>query len=230
MTMTVAHAHPLEAADPDCLGDGAAAELLRDVPWRRMVVLGDSVAAGVREPAEGYRDAAFTDRTGEALLAAHPQGAYRNLGVRDARLAAIRETQLPVALEFAPDLAVVIGGGNDALSRSYTSGRLAEELQSIAVPLRDVGATVVTVGLFDLARSGLVPAEYAPAMVERFDDLDAVTRRVAAEVGALHVDTHRHPRAADPAIFASDRMHANARGHAIAFAAVVRVLSAHATR
>jgi hypothetical protein len=41
------------------------------------------------------------------------------------------------------------------------------------------------------------------------------------------VDTHHHPRAADPEIFASDRMHANARGHAIAFAAIVRALSAH---
>jgi hypothetical protein len=62
-------------------------------------------------------------------------------------------------------------------------------------------------------------------MIERFDDLDAVTASVAAELGALHVDSHHHPRASDPGIFASDRMHANARGHAIAFAATVEALA-----
>jgi lysophospholipase L1-like esterase len=226
--MSVTEIHPLEAADPDCLDDADAVELLRGTPWRRMVVLGDSVAAGIREPAEGYRDQGFADRVGQALLAAHPEGAYRNLGVRDLRLAAIRDTQLPVALEFGPDLAMVIGGGNDTLARSYDAGRVARELREIVVPLSEAGAFVVTIGLFDLARSGLVPAEFAPAMTERFDELDSVTAAVAAEVGALHVDTHHHPRAADPAIFASDRMHANARGHAIAFAAIVRALSAQA--
>jgi lysophospholipase L1-like esterase len=37
----------------------------------------------------------------------------------------------------------------------------------------------------------------------------------------VHVDTHRHPLAADPDIYAADRIHANARGHAVAFAAIV---------
>jgi lysophospholipase L1-like esterase len=223
--MSVTQIHSLEAADPDCLDDADAVELLRGTPWRRMVVLGDSVAAGIREPVEGYRDQGFADRVGQAALAAHPEGAYRNLGVRDLRLAAIRDTQLPVALEFGPDLAMVIGGGNDALARSYDAGRVARELREIVVPLSEAGAFVVTIGLFDLARSGLVTAEYAPAMAARFDELDSVTAAVAAEVGALHVDTHHHPRAADPEIFASDRMHANARGHAVAFAAIVRALA-----
>jgi lysophospholipase L1-like esterase len=226
--MSITEIHSPEAADPDCLADADAVELLRGTPWRRMVVLGDSVAAGVREPVEGYRDQGFADRVGGALLAAHPEGAFRNLGVRDLRLAAIRDTQLPVALGFGPDLAMVIGGGNDALARRYDAERVARELREIVVPLSEAGAFVVTIGLFDLARSGLVPQEYAPAMAARFDELDSITAAVAEEVGALHVDTHHHPRAADPAIFASDRVHANARGHAVAFAAIMRALSAHA--
>ena len=226
--MTISEIHPLEATDPDGLDDADAVELLRATPWRRMIVLGDSVAAGIREPVDGYRDQGFADHVGDALLAAHPEGAFRNLGVRDLRLAAIRDTQLPVALEFGPDLAMVIGGGNDALARSYDSGRVAHELREIVVPLSEAGAFVVTIGLFDLARSGLLPPEYAPAMTARFDELDSITAAVAEEVGALHVDTHHHPRAADPAIFASDRMHANARGHAIAFAAIVSALGSQA--
>jgi lysophospholipase L1-like esterase len=223
--MSVVEQYPREAADPDCLDQAEGVSLLRDVPWRRMVVVGDSLAAGVTEPVEGYRNEGFCNRVGAALVAAHDGAAYVNLGVRDLWLHQIREQQLDRALEFGPDLAVVIGGGNDALSRRYDRDRIRHELRELIVPLQDAGAFVVTIGLFDLARSGLVPEEYAPAMIERFDDLDEVTSSLARELGALHVDTHHHPRASDPAIFASDRMHANAVGHAVAFAAVVRALA-----
>jgi lysophospholipase L1-like esterase len=135
---------------------------LEQAPWKRMVVVGDSVAAGVREPLDGYRDLGFADQVVE--------------------------------------------------------------------PLAGAGAFVVTVGLFDLARSGLLPPEVAPLMIARFDELDAITADVVAGVGGLHVDTHHHPRAADPAIYASDHIHANALGHAIAFSAVVDSLGAWLSR
>ena len=227
--MTVIEAYRLEATDPDCIADAEALELLREVPWRRMIVLGDSVASGVREPVDGYRDECWADRVGEALLGAHPEAAYRNLAIRDAQLADIRSRQLSGALAFGPDIAIVVGGGNDAIRRSYTPDRVRDGLRSITVPLAESGAFVVTIGLFDLARSGLVPPEHAPAMIERFDELDEITASVAMEVGGLHVDSHHHPRASDPGIFASDLMHANTRGHAIAFAATVRALSARAS-
>jgi lysophospholipase L1-like esterase len=192
-----------------------------------MVVIGDSVAAGVSEPVPGYADAGFADQVAAALAATREDFAYRNLGVRDARLAEVAERQLPEALAFRPDLAVVVAGGNDALARSYDLDRIRAGLVGLVVPLALSGARVVTIGLFDLARSGLLPPGLAPEMVRRFDALDDVTARVASTFGALHVDTHHHPRAADPAIFASDRIHANARGHAIAAEAVMRALSAH---
>jgi lysophospholipase L1-like esterase len=101
------------------------------------------------------------------------------------------------------------------------------ELVDVLAPLRTAGAQPVTVGPFDLPRSGLVPASHATAMAERFDRLDAVMRAVAAELEAVHVDTHHHPLAADPGIFSSDGHHANARGHAVAAAAIATAL-AHA--
>lgn len=193
--------------------------------WRRFVVLGDSVAAGVSEPVPGYADAGFADQVAAGLAAAVDGFSYRNLGVRDARLADVARLQLPEALAFRPDLAMVVAGGNDALGRGYDRERIRTGLVGLVAPLALSGALVVTVGLFDLARSGLVPPEVAPEMVRRFDELDAVTRAVASTFGALHVDTHHHPRAADPSIFSSDRIHANARGHAIAAHAVVQALA-----
>lgn len=224
MSVPLDRAADREALDPDCLDADGAAELLRPAPWRRMVVVGDSVALGVREPTAGYVDAGFADRVGAALAATRDGFAYRNLGVRDLRLAEIRERQLGPALAFAPDLAMVVAGGNDALGRRFDEDAVRAGLTALARPLADAGALVVTIGLFDLARSGLVPAPAAEAMAERFDRLDAITADVAASVGGLHVDTHHHPRSADPSIYASDRIHCNARGHAIAFAAIVRAL------
>ncbi|WP_232303902.1 hypothetical protein [Pseudofrankia sp. DC12] len=72
-----------------------------------------------------------------------------------------------------------------------------------------------------------VSPRFAAAMTDRFDELHQITAAVAAQAGRLHVDTHHHRRAADPDIFASDRVHANAAGHAIAAAAIVRRLAAH---
>jgi lysophospholipase L1-like esterase len=201
--------------------------VLPSVPWRRLVVVGDSVAAGVSEPVPGYDAAGFADQVAVDLAAGRDGFAYRNLGVRDARLADVARHQLPEALAFRPDLAIVVAGGNDALARSYDPERVRAGLVGLVVPLALSGALVVTMGLFDLARSGLLPPDVAPEMTRRFDELDGVTAQVAATFGALHVDTHHHPRAADPSIFASDRIHANARGHSIAAAAVTRALSAY---
>lgn len=219
-------AHGRELRDPYCQWPAASAALMRSAPWRRLVVLGDSVAAGVREPSNGYRDLDAAARVAEALRAAHPSFGYRNLAERDLRTAEIRDRQLRPALEFRPDLVVIAAGGNDALRRSFDEERFHDELTSIAGPLVAQGAQLVTIGLFDLARSGLVPEPHAGPMAERFDRLDAVTGRIAAEHGGVHVGNHGHPLAADPGIFASDRIHCNARGHAIAAANLVAALTA----
>jgi lysophospholipase L1-like esterase len=223
--MTTTDDHAIEAADPDCLDPTHAADLLRDAPWRRMVVIGDSVAAGIREPRAGYRDACFADRVGAALGATRPAFTYRNLGVRDLRLAEIRDGQVPAALALRPDLTMIAAGGNDTLRRTFDPERVHRDLVDITTPLADAGAFVVTIGLFDLPRSGLLPPEIAATMTDRLDRLDELTAAVATQVGGLHVDTHHHPRSTDPAIYAGDRMHANAAGHAIAFAAIVRALA-----
>ncbi len=220
----------VEAEDPDCLSPAEAAELLAGAPWERLVVLGDSVAAGIREPTAGYRDAGVGERFAEILAAARPAAGAWNLAVPGLRVAEIRDGQLAAALRLRPDLAILAAGGNDALARSFDADRLERELRDLVEPLASSGALVVTIGLFDLARSGLVPPEYAEAMARRFDLLDEITRRVCAVARGVHVDNHRHRRSADEEIFSSDRIHANARGHAIATANLVRALHAHLAR
>jgi lysophospholipase L1-like esterase len=173
---------------------------------------------------EGYQDLDGTARVAEALRAAHPSFSYHNLGERNLRIEEVRERQLGRALELQPDLAIVAAGGNDAFARSFDEDYVARELRSLVKPLVEHGALLVTVGLFDLPRSGLVPEPYAAPMAKRFDRLDALTAQITAEHGGVHADNHHHPLTADRGIFASDGIHVNARGHAIVAANLVRAL------
>ncbi|MFB7938771.1 SGNH/GDSL hydrolase family protein [Streptomyces sp. NPDC056049] len=213
-----------ELSDPYCTPPDVGAELLRDLRCDRLAVLGDSVTAGVMDPLPGYRERSFADRLADALAATRPGFAAVNLAEPHRLLDEIREQQLLPALEFAPDVALVSAGGNNAF-RDFAPAALRAELASLLVPLAESGATVVTIGLFDLARSGLVPAEHAAGMARRFDELDRVTAALTRELGGVHVDTHHHPLSADPALYAADRVHANARGHAVAFAALATALA-----
>ncbi|MGW6917245.1 SGNH/GDSL hydrolase family protein [Kitasatospora sp. NPDC054939] len=216
-----------ELSDPYCIAPDSAAELLRDLPWNRLAVLGDSVTAGVMDPLPGYRDRSFADRFSDALAATRPGFAAVNLAEPHLLLGAIRDQQLAPALEFEPDVVMVSAGGNDAF-RSFDPETLRADLASLLTPLAGSGALVITIGLFDLARSGLVPPEHAGAAARRFDALDRITAGLTHSLGGVHIDTHHHPLAADPAIYAADRVHANARGHAVAFAAIATTLSDHA--
>jgi lysophospholipase L1-like esterase len=213
----------LEEADPHCIDPDTAAERLRRLPWQRLAVLGDSVTAGVRGPLDGYRDEPFAERLVDALAGTRPGFEAVNLAVPYLTVAEIREVQLEPALAFAPDAVLVSAGGNDAFN-PYDPDELRTELELLLRPLAESGAVVLTVGLFDLARSGLVPAEQAADMAERFDTLDRITTEVTRSLGGIHIDTHHHPLSADPAIYARDRIHGNARGHAVAFAAIVAAI------
>jgi lysophospholipase L1-like esterase len=226
MTELIPSVPELEALDPDCISPIRAVELLSGAPWQSLVVVGDSVAAGVRQPLDGYLDECFTDRLGHTLAVTRPGFRYQNLGVRDLRLQQIIDSQLAPAVDFRPDAAVVVAGGNDVLGRRFDPGYVRDRLDVLLGALAESGADVITVGLFDLARSGLVPPAMRDELAARFDTLDQLTIDAVEAVDGLHVDTHHHPRSADPAIYADDRIHGNARGHAIAFAAIATALAA----
>jgi lysophospholipase L1-like esterase len=217
--------------EPEVLPFVSQVALLRGAPWRRVAVLGDSIAEGVREPREGYLDLSWIDRIAEPLRAVAPGLSLMNLGLRDLLAAEVRERQLAPALGFRPDLAIVAAGGNDALRRSFSPAEVARELGRIVGPLRGAGADVLMIELMDIVASGLVPPEYAASLDERMRALAEVTRTVARRHGAMLVEMRDHPASADPDLYSSDRLHLNAFGHAIVGTEAIRVLSdALATR
>jgi len=228
--MIAATDRPAELADPDCLADGEAAELLSGHPWQRFAVLGDSVANGPVSEVAGFCPLRWTDRVAAELRATAPGGfEYRNFGVSGLLTREVRDGQLADALAYRPDLALVLCGGNDAFRRSYTEQRAAqvdEELADILGPLHDQGAQLATICIFDVSYSPAVPAGFRPELRERLARLAEPARASAARFDCVHVDLARHRRATDPSLYSPDGRHGNSRSDAIAAAELIRALGA----
>jgi lysophospholipase L1-like esterase len=216
-----------EAADPYCLRDGEAAALLAGHPWRRFVVLGDSVAAGIGDFVEGYIALPWVDRIAAELAARQPDLVYRNLGRRNRRAARVRLEQLPEAVDLAPDLALVACGANDAIDPRYDPAPVDEEITAMVGALRERGADVLTVGVLVLPRYPGLPADFAPGLTERLRLLGRRTRALSARLGTIHIDLTDHPAGDEPDLHSADGVHGNGRTHAISAAEAVRRLGAH---
>ncbi|MEV6288196.1 SGNH/GDSL hydrolase family protein [Kribbella sp. NPDC051770] len=213
-----------EDTDPYCLKPGESAELLADHPWRRFVVLGDSVAEGLCEPLDGYSKLQWADRLAAELTAAAPQLEYLNLGVSGLRAHEIHATQLEPALGFQPDLALVVGGGNDAFSARYDADRVDRELAAMITALQTAGADVLTLGMFDVSASPAIQGWLRPGLHQRMRELSERTRKLAEQHGTIHVHLTTHPLSTDPGLYSSDGRHGNARSDAIAAAETIRIL------
>jgi len=218
-----------EADDPYCLHPGEAEGMLTGAPWRRLVVLGDSIAVHPGDPVDGFLNRTWVQR----LAAGLRLDECLNLGVAGARLAHIRAGQLSRALAFQPDLAVVAAGANDALRPSFTPDAVAFELEQIIAPLAGAGALVLTFGCFDVGRSAHGPAAERAALSDRLRALGRVTEAVGRRYGGVHVDFADHPAQAG-GVLSADRLHINVRGHAVVGSEVIcslaaRLRSSHVT-
>jgi len=219
----------IESADPYCLREDESTRLLAGHPWRRFAVLGDSVAEGLAEPVPGYSEVQLSARIADELRAAAPHFAYLNLGHRGLRTREIRESQLARALDFRPDLTLVVCGGNDAFPATYRPENVDPHLRAMIVALQNAGADVITVGLYNVSYSPSteIPDWLRPGLRKRMQTLSEHTGAIAAELGTLHVNLTAHPACTDPTLYSSDGRHGNSRSDAIALAEVVRLLGAH---
>jgi GDSL-like Lipase/Acylhydrolase family len=221
------YATTAEAADPYCLRDGEAAALLVDHPWKRFMVIGDSVAEGIGDIVDGYIPLPFADRVAAELTHQQPELVYRNLGRAHLRAAQVRAQQLDEALAFAPDLALVVCGSNDALLPRYDADAVDREIAGIVTPLLDRGVAVMTVSLFVMPAYPGIPEWLRPAFATRMRQLARHTHDLGAALGTVHVDLAGHPAEEESDLHSADGLHGNGRTHAIAAAVTVRRLGAH---
>lgn len=216
-----------EADDPFCLRPNESEALLGGHPFKRFAVLGDSVAQGLGDPVPGYPDLPWCDRIAHELRRHQPELSYFNQGRRDLRAAEVLATQLAAGLAFAPDLALVVAGGNDAMRSSYDPKLVDQTLGAIIVPLQESGAEVITVSIFDITHAPAFPDKAREGVSARMILFADHTRALAERLGTIHVYCTGHPAERDPAMYSKDGMHANMRCHAICAALAVRRLGEH---
>jgi lysophospholipase L1-like esterase len=178
--------------------------------YRRFVVVGDGMAAGIGDPVQGYEHLGWADRVARELDAA-----YLNLGRRNLLAGEVRATQLQPALMFFPDLAAVVCGGNDLMRRGHDPAAVEREVDAIVATFHAIGCPVIMLAPLDISRSDAIPAADKPGWHALIAAMTTLNRRVAHHHGALLVDLHEDPAGEDPAIFSADRIHLNDRGHAL---------------
>jgi len=217
----------VESTDPHVIAPYRADILLRGAPWHRFAMLGDSIVAGVGEPVAGYRTQPWGDRVAAALRHQNPSLQYLNVGERDRTVAEIAADQLPGVLAFNPDLVVVNGGANDLFRKDFAIERVREIYEPMVAALVQTGATVFTFTMLGLSRGVELPEPWGSRLMSRYALLQGMTRDVARRHGTLFVDYERHRASGDPALYSSDLIHGNMRGHAIVASAAIECLGSH---
>ena len=177
----------------------------------RYVALGDSFTEGV-----GDDDAArpngvrgWADRVAEQLGAADPGFGYANLAIRGRKLRQIMAEQVDAAVELKPTLVTIYAGANDILRPRIDIDDLLAEYDDGIRKLSATGATVVMFTGFDARGSKVFST-----MRGRTAIYNELVRGIAGDHGALLVDYWRFNEYYDWGMWAQDRMHMSAAGHA----------------
>lgn len=177
----IARSHDFVRTPPD----GDAAGVFGEpggVPLR-LVVLGDSAAAGV---GAGSRSASYPFLISQRLAAEHGYRVeLRVHGVSGARAADVAGTQVERALDDRPDVVLVVVGGND-VTHLTSLASVRRDMRAAVRRLRDSGARVVVGGVPDMrAHLFLEPLRSVAGWRGRV--VSRSIRRVATEEGVGYV-------------------------------------------
>jgi lysophospholipase L1-like esterase len=190
-------------------------------PTVSYAAVGDSFTEGMGDERPDGTQRGWADLVAAAL--AHSAGGaigYANLAIRGRLLAPIVDAQVPAAIALGPQLLTINGGGNDILRPRVSIDSVADRLTSAAMRSSDAGIRTMVV-------SGGNPTRHIPmgARFERRGDAlaEAVRTRLRG-TPVLFVDNWFDERLPELQYWSIDRLHLNARGHAIAASNVLAAL------
>lgn len=183
--------------------------------WTRFVATGDSFTEGLWDldpddptRCRGWADILAARLSSRRTQAGAPALEYANLAVRGRLLGPILTEQVPTALDLAPDLVSLIGGGNDIMRPSADMDGLARSLEAAVVRLRESGADVLLSTGMDLGDNPVVRHTRNRAGVYS-SHIWTIGRRHGAHVLDLWGMRSLH----DPRMWAPDRIHLTTEGH-----------------
>ncbi len=193
--------------------------------FHRFVALGDSFTEGVGDADPGRPNGVrgWADRAAAVLADQTDDFGYANLAIRGRKLPAIIDEQVAPAIELAPDLVSVHGGGNDVMRPKVDLDGLAATYDEGVRRLAATGARVV---MFTVADPGLNPV--MRLIRGRTAIFNEWVREVAEKHDATLVDCWRMRDWKVAEIMDIDRLHLNPVGHqAIAIAVLDALEVAH---
>ncbi|WP_353710436.1 SGNH/GDSL hydrolase family protein [Arthrobacter sp. K5] len=187
----------------------------------RYVALGDSFTEGVGDddPTRPNGVRGWADRVAEQLASADPGFGYANLAIRGRKLRQILAEQVDAAIALRPTLVTLYAGANDILRPKIDIDDLLADYEKAVGKLAATGATVVLFTGFDARGSKVFGT-----MRGRTAIYNELVRGIAGDHGALLVDYWRFNEYYDWGMWARDRMHMSAAGHANMAKRVLTVL------
>ncbi|WP_170037424.1 SGNH/GDSL hydrolase family protein [Georgenia soli] len=191
------------AGPPDGVVPGAA-------PVLRLVVLGESTAAGTGAPTY---ETGMAGHLARQLAADGRQVAWRSLGRNGARARVVTRDLVPRMNDGgAPSHVVVLIGIND-LQRSWRGAWARDVADLLRVVQRtSPDARVVVSGLPDVTAIPALPPPLGPVLARRARRFGWATERAAAASGAVYVPVDH--LALNPADFSADGLHPGPDGYA----------------
>lgn len=183
--------------------------------WERYTATGDSFTEGLwGEPdpeghPTGWADLLAAELSARRTAVGQPPLAYANLAVRGRLLRPILTEQVPRALRMGPDLISIVGGGNDMLRPAVNVDVLARNLEAAVAKARAAGADVLLATGMDAKDSPIV--RRTRPYVGMYN---AHVWSIARRHGAFVLDVWGMRSLRDWRMWAPDRIHLNAEGHA----------------
>lgn len=178
-----------------------------------LVVLGDSVAEGQADPDPAGGWLGWAGRLVANL--GIPRESMLNVSDPGATVEDVARDQLPAVRHLRPALAVLGCGMNDAL-RGFERPAAAVRLDELFGWARGRGAVVLAIPVPRPPLLDLSPISQfrKKRTVQRIHDFNAELDRVSRDFGMPFPERETVAKVADPAMWSSDGIHLNPRGHA----------------
>ena len=180
--------------------------------WTQFVALGDSLTEGVGDFDTDGKPRGWADRFAGELALRQGGLRYANLAVRGRTTAEVIATQLPVAIDLAPDLVSVLVGMNDLIRPTIPVARVCQLFEHLVGTIARTGALVITATLPDPGQVTPLPTivrqRFAARLRQYNDHIVATAERYDARWFDLADCAFR-----DAAGWSEDRLHPGSYGH-----------------
>ncbi|RZQ61756.1 SGNH/GDSL hydrolase family protein [Amycolatopsis suaedae] len=176
--------------------------------FNSFVAVGDSFTEGLNDQLPDGSFRGWADRLAEILAAGRPDFRYANTALRGKLMAEIIDEQIPLALEFRPDLVTICAGGNDLVVPGVDLDALADKLEEGVAQLRAAGIEVLIFTGPDTKRMSVMNR-----LRGKVGYYNALLWSIANRHGTRVVDLWSMHVLHDPRAWSDDRLHFTPEGH-----------------